>query len=440
MTVTTDKGIMLGTRAEIRPKASLPTEELLAIARERAPDGTIFDSVDPFFWQVRASSNRLDFYDTRMRAGTGKTLDNFARALAEGVSYQDSHNTYKNGWGQSLTGRVVVTDETDPEINEKITEVWGELFTIPGLTLANQSTDSMIAAIRSGIWRDVSVGFYATDIECSICGKQSFQWWKEDGCQHIPGYTYTFKDQDARAFAWINDGELVELSQVYKGATPSAAVLKAEQMSDAGMLSDGERNFIERRHGVRLVEPTRTYALGLVTQGKEQDMDEQEQKLTDGTRASIVEALKWGAERKLFDFDAENDPIGESVHRAVRAAQDAIDRAVEAEAAVERLTGERDEAKARIAELEPQANDGKRYREDLIADTLTEGARAFGKDFREDMYRALLEAASIDQIRGMKEDFTRQGDAVFARKLTVEKEEQEGGRTVENHDPERYKG
>lgn len=423
-----DNIIQLGTLARVQARPSIDADGLLQLARERAPDATVFDSVPPFFWQVRASSNRLDFYDTRMRAGENRTLGNFARALAEGVSYQDSHRTGKNGWGQSLTGRVVVTDEVDPEINEPVTEVWGELYTLPGLTLGEQSTDSMIAAIRAGIWRDVSVGFYARDIECSICGKQSFEWWKEDGCQHIPGYTYAFEDRQTTAFAWINDGELFELSQVYKGASPAAAVLKAEQMSEEGRLSEGERSFIERRHGVRLLEPAHSYALGSIrSQHKEADMPEDNsgQELNKTTRSVIVDALNFAARRAEngaweFKFDEESDSLGDSVARFVAMSLNLVIERNEAEAATERIAEERDAAKATIAKLEPLAEDGRQYREHLITDTVAAGARAFGKDFREDMYRGIMARADIEQIRAMKEDFTRQGDALFASRNTVD--------------------
>ncbi len=428
--------IQLGTRAEIRPASALEVDALLELARERAPDGTIFDNVSPFFWQVRASSNRLDYYDTRMRAGEGRTLDNFARALAEGTSYQDSHKWYQNGWGRSLTGRVIETDEVDPEIDEKIIEVWGELYTLPGLQLGEQSTDSLIAAIRSGIWRDVSVGFSATDIECSICGKQSFQWWKEDGCQHIPGYTYTFQDQTARAFAWINDGELNELSQVYKGASPAAAVIKAEQMNQDGRLSDGERAFIERRHNVRIAEPQRSWALRSIS-GKEPTMTDKKE-LTDTTRSAIVEAMARASEAGYITFDPEKDALGDAVHRLVGSVSDMSEALEEARAESTRATGALTEARAKIAELEPQAADGKRYRDDLIADTLVAGARALGKEFREEMYRGLLEKASLDQIRVMKDDFTSQGDELFARRLTTD--EPETPTTSAVKDTERYKG
>jgi hypothetical protein len=405
----------------------------------------VFDQVTPFFWQVRASSNRLDFYDTRMRPAT--TLVNFARALADGVSYQDSHHIRKNGWGQSLTGYTLNTDDTDPDTGDRITEVWAELFTLPGLELSGQTTDSFIDAVRAGIWRDVSVGFYASDIECSICGQQSFEWWKEDGCRHIPGHTYTVENEDLRAFAWINDGELVELSQVYKGASPAAAVIKAEQMSEAGRLSDGERAFIERRHGVRIADPARIWAPGITAhpdvrntdkQGKEQDVSkERTEHLTDGTRQAIEEALAQVTHLDIAIPDEEH-PLGARVMALVEATECMAGEraALTTDLAAERAARARDQAE--IERLRPLADDGVAYHTQLIDDTIAAGARAHGAEFREEVYRGILDRLDLAGIRTMLEDFSRQGDALLAGgRITRDTEEAPAERAV---DPDRHRG
>jgi hypothetical protein len=435
----------LGTLARITTRPELATERLLTIARERAPDPSVFDQVAPFFWQVRASSNRLDFYDTRMRPQT--TLVNFARTLAEGVSYQDSHHTRKNGWGQSLTGYTRETDDTDPDTGDQITEVWAELFTLPGLTLSGQTTDSFIDAVRAGIWRDVSVGFYASDIECSICGQQSFEWWKDDGCRHIPGHTYTVKEKELRAFAWINDGELVELSQVYKGASPAAAVIKAEQMNEAGRLSEADRAFIERRHGVRIAEPPRLWAPGqtgypdtrhIGRQAKEQGVSkERMEQMTDGTRQAIEEALA-----RVADIDitlpGEDQPLGARVVALVDVAEQIVAEraALTTDLAEERAARTKDQAE--IERLRPLADDGVAYRAQLIDDAIAAGVRAHGANFREEVYRGILDRLDIAGIRTILEDFSRQGDALLVgHRITRDAEETPSERTV---DPDRHRG
>lgn len=433
--------IKLGTRATIKAAPPLEATKLLALAKERAPDAAVFDQRSPFFWQVRASSNRLDFYDTRMRPET--TLVNFARALGDGVSYQDSHSSWKNGWGQSLTGYLVDTDETDAVIGDRITEVWGDLFTLPGLTLAGQSTDSFIDAVRAGIWRDVSVGFYAEDIECSLCGMQAFRWWEEDGCSHIPGNTYKVKGEDVRAFAWINDGELAELSQVYKGASPSAAVVKAQQMSDAGKLAEQERAFVERRHGVRLVEPARAWALprGVAAEGKERTMTEKNTTVAASERDQITAALARVANLKIA-LPGDEAPLGERVIALV----DQVVR-IDAERAtltdkVAELTTARAADQTELAHLTPLANEGVAFRAQVVDDAIAAGARAFGATFNEDTYRGILARLDLDGIRAMRDDFTRTGDAALAGgRRTREKADDAATRDGDGEiDPARHRG
>lgn len=57
------------------------------------------------------------------------------------------------------------------------------------------------------------------------------------------------------------------------------------------------------------------------------------------------------------------------------------------------------------------AEQGRQYREDLITEALTEGARALGKDhFSEDTYRPLLVSAKLDQIKRMRDDWKTTAD------------------------------
>lgn len=107
--------ITLTTRAKIDARADLDTGALLALAKERAPDPTVFDSYEPAFWVAEISSNVLDYYYTSMGP---KMRANFARALNDGVSFQDSHNTYRNGWGQSIAGEELSFPDTVKTVNE----------------------------------------------------------------------------------------------------------------------------------------------------------------------------------------------------------------------------------------------------------------------------------------------------------------------------------
>lgn len=500
----THEPIKLGTRARITRATGIDTTKMLELAQATAPDPTVFEHYTPFFWQVNASSNRLDFYYTRMRPGRSKTLGNFVRGLKAGVSYQDSHNPYKNGWGQSLDGRLVTTDEVDEETGDQIVEAWGDFFTLSGLQLGDQNTNDFTAAIRAGVWRDVSVGFFASDIECGLCGKQSLdRWWSDDGCQHIPGVEYEYEGKRQVAWAWINDGELAEVSQVYEGASPGAGVVKAEQMSLEGALSEEERMKVERRYQVRIATPQRRYALGgipLVGGGEDMPLKRgigkrnieelEEQRITDGDDAEPEgtdattdaddeeEPEGEGADDSAtegddepdvaFDADADATPEGDEGdsdgdgegERAVQGDPLAGERARLAEAGI-RIREGADPAKVvraladEILRLRPLADDGVRYRDDLTAETLAAGVRAFGRSFDEEQYRGILAKLDVDGLRTMKKTFDARADQRFAKKrVTSDEAEDEGtdeeeettpaprarGKRGKTFDPERVKG
>lgn len=468
----TQGAIKLGTRARVTP-AKLDVERLLDLAKASAPDPSIFDTVNPFFWDVRASSNRLDYYSTRMRAGRGKTLDNFVRGLKDGVSYQDSHNTYKLGWGHSLDGRLVTTDETDEEIEQKIVEAWGTFFTLPDQTFAGQDTNSFINAVRSGVWRDVSVGFAASDIECGLCGKQSFEWWKDDGCPHLPGLDYELATGDGgtitrTAWAWINDGELLEVSQVYEGASPAAAVVKAEQMSAEGRLTEMDRARVERRFSTRIATPERRFALGAVpgerrgvmpdkdkNQRGSEEQDETVDPVEQVADETVIAPLEDDEESRTTEADAELEGTAQVEAELLTTEEGQLDVLSEERArfaphgitlgrspvkAVRALGDEVVRLRAALAQERTLANIGRRYKDDLIEDTITEGVRALGKDFRADQYRAILGQLDIDGIRLMRDDFAAR--ATFpTERITKEDAEHEGPATrrVEDDDPERFR-
>jgi hypothetical protein len=386
-------------RVKFDPNAALDRDALLTLARERAADETVFETQNAAFWRVAASNNMLDFYYTIMDQST---LKNFAADLNDGVSYQDSHDARKNGWGQSIRGVVATHDgATVPETGEKLLSVEGTFFTLEDQQLGAQNTTAFLNMIRAGVWKDVSVGFYASDFRCSICGQQSFEWWKEDGCMHIPGFTYTAEETGGKAtvaFAKIHDGRLLEVSQVYDGATPGASVLKATQLSDNGRLKDVERAAIERRYNIRLADRQQTFSIPELTRAAsvapEPDTTRSEDMgILDGVTPEDYERLT----ARSAMLDTITSLFGET------AAADPV-------ATIRTTLTDLETAKAEVERLTPLAATGERYREDLIEETLKSGVRAESDAFKTDRYKAMLERLDVDDIRLMKEDLDRRGD------------------------------
>src|SRR5262249_26341486 len=65
---------------------------------------------------------------------------------------------------------------------------------------------------------------------------------------------------------------------------------------------------------------------------------------------------------------------------------------------------------AKIDELGPLADQGRKYRADLLADALAEGVRAPGAAFPKERYEALLKDAPLDHIKAFRDEWQAEGD------------------------------
>lgn len=230
-------------------------EDLMAKLRKRVQDPSVLTEFPPYFWGARISNGKLDSYFTRMHESS---QDNYAADAEAGVAVMDSHNTggfLSSGqlnFGRSLTGVRAKAKPKDPYSGE----VFSQAYTLRGMPLAQGgTTDAYIVGIRSGIHRDVSVGFSKGQQICSICQKDMY---RDFSCWHYPGMYYTVTDnasgeEGRRELCWasVENAHLREWSMVYKGATPQAAVVKAQRRLAAGETDWRTALELENLYGVR---------------------------------------------------------------------------------------------------------------------------------------------------------------------------------------------
>ena len=381
------------TLAQIRPRAT--SAELLTLAKQRAAlDESIFDEYQPFFWLAAISNNQLDAYFTYMDADT--TLRNYAQDAAAGVSFLAAHNARTLPFGRSLTGALIPGD---------VTEVHADFFTIPGLTIdvggfgaSPRTTDQLITAIKAGIQRDVSVGFYGGWFKCNVCGNDLMDWRM---CQHFPGLTYEVKGEDGvlrqvLATATVIDAHLAEVSAVYDGATPGAVILKAQQAAEGGRINHEQARLLEARYRMRLPD-RRLQVPGATSEGGDMPPEAEKKPAAEIRTTEIVPADAVDTAALL--------PI---VQRGGAAPE------LDLRAACEWLVGE-------VIRLRPLADDGRTYREDLVTTALAEGVRAFGSDFAQETYGAILKDAPLDTIKRMTADWKSVGDTRLpGKRVTVD--------------------
>lgn len=448
-------------------RAVLDTAALIARAREVMPDPSIISESDPFFWTAEVSNDRLDSYYTKM---SEKTLRNYQEDAMNGVAFQNSHRTNELSLGRSLESRFF-----GPQGNG-VARLEVSFYTLPDLRLTELNTNDFIRGIRSGIVRDVSVGFVGGDYICSICNRNMLRDWD---CFHIPGMKYDRIDpasnrteNDILAFAWVHDARLAEVSAVYEGATPGAAILKAVREAEAGRITPMARTVIEQRYrytlpthrtrvqGVTLDEPTDTKEKENVGVNTPEETHENSADTVDTGHVPVAEVEPAG-ESDVSDKTETNTNSVESIETPVedRAADETQEthtmsgnaeqhapeletiRALvgtdQAESGVRGLLEQVRALKAQVEELAPfkskvesldsenkrlatLADLGVAYRAALIEEAIEEGTRAEGNAFPAETFRAVLENASLDHIKGIRDNFRRLGDAAL-----------EGGRKTE---------
>lgn len=396
--------LIFATQARVLVRAT--TAELVALARGRASDPSVFDEYPPFVWGNEISSDRLDSYFTKMDPAT--TLPNFARAAAQGVAFLIGHDHSDMPFGSTLTGTL----ETAGEVTRVLADAY---------CLQEEATRSFVSRVRAGIVKDDSVGFYGGQWICSICGRDMLtDWWE---CWHVPGLMYEIKDGEAAvttvrevlAWALVKNAELSEVSAVYDGATPGAAIL-ARQASEAGHLSPTQAQLIEQRYRIHLpgkritVPGTDLPALASPQRGEQPTQEIPMPPENTEERQSVDTAPPHIAPPHIAP-PAASDPANpfEPIRQIFSLAADADVLAFCRELV------------ASLPRLRLLADDGRAYREDLVADAMAEGARALGSVFAEETYRSVLEAAPLATIKRMRDDWRTIGDARLpGERLTID--------------------
>ena len=345
--------------------------DLLAMAKANsAYDPAIFDERTPFFWTAEISNDQIDSYFTHMLPST---LNNFVTGARAGISFLNSHRHNELPFGRSVDGRLISDGQRQ--------RVLADFFTLPGLNLNGVTTDDFIAGVRAGIVSDVSVGFHGGTHFCDICKTNYMSW----DCPHLAGMKFEVKDAGlVTCTVSIDNATLSEVSSVFDGATPDATIQKAQRMAENGELKPEAVRVLEARYRVRL-STKRSFPAVKPERGRTMDFEQ------------IVNQI-----REVLALPADGDVVAGVL--AVSTAPDKL-RTVETQ-----LT----EARAKVAELEPLAADGRVYRNDLISEALAEGVRAYGDKFNRATYEAALKSASLDLIRQMKADWAEVGNRRFA--------------------------
>jgi len=357
-------------------------------------DAAILDEKTPFFFDAEISSDLVDAYSSFM---TLSTLTNFMNDAKAGVSFLPGHKHYELPFGRSFDAML------ENAVEPPRTRVVASFYTIPGLKLNDVSTDDLIGGLRSGLLKDTSVGFHGGEMTCSLCGRSIWSW----ECPHIPGMKYEVESGGVisikTATYAVDNAHLAEVSAVYDGATPRAEILKAEREASEGRLRPEAVRLLEQRYRVKLPAAKRSFA------GADRPQSEQKEgaMTLEELLAGVRSALALAPDADVLDAVQQAGGELQRLRPLETAVQDAGKR-------IKTLEGDLATAQDRVKALEPEAADGRTYRNDLITEALAEGVRAYGEKFAAATYETMLRAAPLDVIKQMKGDWALVGDQRFA--------------------------
>ncbi len=374
------------------------------------------DDVDPatlFTFPAIISNTRVDSYFTRM---SPRTIVSFVTALKGGVPFLDSHNTYRLPIGRSYNGYK--------DDSRGLSEAVGYFFIRKGINLGGghsyATTDDYATAIDSRIITAVSVGFSGGEWTCDLCGAD---YWSE-GCSHVAGMTYG----DQIATVTIDGANLAEVSAVWEGATPGATIQKALLAQEAGVLTQTQARVLSDRFGLKLPPKSKTFpgwsegmkrdTSDTVTAGAGQTDAGQAEEAEDVVTADAGQTEDPEEAEDVVTADPE---LIADYERALSALREALGADIQTVGAgLARLITDAEDQRAvsqtlqaEVARLTDLAAIGEAYRDDLIADTLSEGVRVQGAVFPEDAYAALLKGADIAQIKAIRASFVSQTEGVL---------------------------
>ena len=361
------------------------------------PDGA-------FVREMEISSTRLDSYFTHMMAST---LQNFAQEAQEGRSFLDSHDGGKLGLGYTFGGELAIEGDNALAV--------ANFYTVPGIRFGGQhsfaSTDDFIKAVEARIVRDVSVGFHGGRWVCDICGGDYFRY---SQCSHFAGVEYEQTGEDGvtkrtLATVGIHDAHLSEVSAVFDGATPGAMIRKAQAGVRDGQLKGEALAFLEQRYRVPLLSTPDNWR-GVDLPKDKPGNSAGRDKSAAGGRNSLGDSTMETVE---LNVDAIRAALG------VGMTDNPIESADNALALMRKVAKE-------LARLTPLADDGRAYRDDLVAQALAEGVRAQGEGFPQETYRAMLTDAPLDHIKQIRDQFAAQAAKQLPTgRQTTEEDEQE---------------
>ena len=374
-------------------------------------------------------------------------MDRYLSNVNNGDVVQIADHSFGNGFIEKITlpfGRFfegeLVGDADKLQLD-------GSTFMLKGAKtyIGDFTTDDISQQIDAGILHDSSVMVTWGYSECSICHNDIRDY---EQCRHYPGRYYNIEGGAQRVLCTIvakprpvnDDSTMIENSIVCAGAYPDAGVLSANHNELSGKTGKLNLNNIADLKLVKKDAPvfcclSSTSATFQIESENLRDASElhqiyhqmySEAELPEGWTKARLNAEHKKVVQALLDEGHEHfmvDALDGALNDALKAkstkGSDNVDEKeklafekqidelktelADKETALTAKDSEIAELKAKVDELNPQAELGKQYREDVIGVALASGVRDMGNEFVEETYKKMFAALSIEEIKEMGE-------------------------------------
>jgi len=308
-----------------------------------------------------------------------KDLDTLAKLFVGKTGIFD--HSWKSGNQHSRVFKCKV-EAVEGEVNFKgeqlyVLRAWA--YTI------KQGNEDLIAKIDAGIYKEVSIGFKISDLECSICGNSFFDY---ENCKHYPGREYTNQGVKSICHLRMKDPtDAYEFSLVSVPCNTDAQTTK----------------------GITLEKEERT---------KEKQNNEKYEKGSDDNTPSIFYAKisKRGEigmkhiKNLIEKAKGEKSEVIEipvtDLEKDLNTYEEAIQKAEDAEK-------EKKAAEDKVKELEPIANMGEQYIADMKKECVRLGKMAEGEAFNEGVMEKIFNRCDIEELKNFKSQYEKKLDEKY---------------------------
>lgn len=186
-----------------------------------------------------------------------------------------------------------------------------------------------------------------------------------------------------KVFYWIKNAHLREVSTVYRGSNPNAYIEKARQIVSDGLMDENRIAVLQQGLGTRFDELDKSFFDAF--KNNKRGVEDSKMKIADVKKAVEDGEITLAALKNLVNqLDKESGGDDEEKQKQGR-----MVRAIFGNNVTEDL----------LKTLKTEAEDGRKYKDDLVEGAIKARVAVQGEDFNAEGYKNMLERADVEFIK-----------------------------------------